>query len=68
MALEVFETYLTRLGTSYAAAEHLTVADFQLINTMMTLETIEFDFSKYKKVPYRLKQQGPILKKQTLFF
>ncbi|XP_023943781.1 glutathione S-transferase 1-1 [Bicyclus anynana] len=50
MALDVLETYFERLGTSYAAANHLTIADFPLINTTMTMEAIDFDFSKYKKV------------------
>lgn len=50
IALDVFETYLERLGTSHAAADHLTIADFQLINSTMTLEAIDFDFSKYKRV------------------
>ncbi|XP_049870829.1 glutathione S-transferase 1-1 [Pectinophora gossypiella] len=50
MALDVFETYLTRLGTSHAAANHLTIADFPLFNSTMTLEAIGFDFSKYAKI------------------
>ncbi|XP_072929344.1 glutathione S-transferase 1-1 [Epargyreus clarus] len=50
MALDVFETYLKRLGTRYAAADHLTIADFQLVNTNMTLEAIGFDFSKYTRI------------------
>lgn len=50
MALDVFETYLDRLGTSHAASENLTIADLQLFNSTMTLEAIDFDFSKYKKV------------------
>ncbi|CAH0582954.1 unnamed protein product [Chrysodeixis includens] len=50
MALEVFETYLTRLGTSYAAGDKLTIADFPLINTTMTLEAVGVDFSKYDKI------------------
>lgn len=54
MALEVLETYFERLGTMYAAANHLTIADFPLINTNMTLEAIDFDFSKYKRVSYNL--------------
>ncbi|XP_045496277.1 glutathione S-transferase 1 isoform X2 [Colias croceus] len=49
IALDVFETYLQRLGTKYAAANQLTIADFQLINSTMTLEAIDFDFSKYQK-------------------
>nr|AWX68896.1 glutathione S-transferase unclassified 1 [Heortia vitessoides] len=50
MALDVMETYMQRLGASYAAAGHLTIADFQLINSVMTLEAIDFDFSQYKKI------------------
>lgn len=50
MALAVFETYLARAGTTHAAADHLTIADFQLINSTMTLEAIGLDFSKYEKV------------------
>nr|WGO51748.1 glutathione S-transferase unclassified 1 [Ectropis grisescens] len=50
IALDVFNTYLTRQGTAYAAGDQLTIADFQLINTNMTLEAIGFDFSKYTKV------------------
>lgn len=50
IALDVFETYFTRLGKEYAAADHLTIADFPLINSTMTLEAIGFDFSKYIKV------------------
>ncbi|XP_059053533.1 glutathione S-transferase 1-1 [Achroia grisella] len=48
--LDVFETYLERLGTSHAAANHVTIADFPLINSIMTLEAIDFDFSKYKRI------------------
>ncbi|XP_052748494.1 glutathione S-transferase 1-1 [Galleria mellonella] len=50
MAMDVFETYLERLGTSYAAANHVTIADFPLINSTMTLEAIDFDISKYKRI------------------
>nr|QLI62203.1 glutathione S-transferase 7 [Streltzoviella insularis] len=50
IALDVFNTYLERLGTKYAAADHLTIADFPLINSTMTLEAIGFDFSKYAKI------------------
>ncbi|CAG9579933.1 unnamed protein product [Danaus chrysippus] len=50
MALDVFETYLERLGTSHAASEKLTIADLQLFNSTMTLEAIDFDFRKYKKI------------------
>ncbi|XP_028026158.1 glutathione S-transferase 1-1 [Bombyx mandarina] len=50
ISLDVLETYLTRTNTSYAAANHLTIADFPLINSTMTLEAIDFDFSKYTKI------------------
>ncbi|XP_046967416.1 glutathione S-transferase 1-1 [Vanessa cardui] len=50
MALEVFETYLSKLGTSHVACDHLTIADFPLFNSTMTLEAIGFDFSKYTKI------------------
>ncbi|KAG6441744.1 hypothetical protein O3G_MSEX001955 [Manduca sexta] len=50
IALDVFETYLNRFGKKYAAADHLTIADFPLINSTMTLEAIGFDFSKYAKI------------------
>lgn len=60
IALEVFNTYLSRLGTAYAAADTLTVADFPLINSTMTLEAIGFDFSKYTKVEFK-QNNGQIL-------
>ncbi|XP_060802045.1 glutathione S-transferase 1-1 [Amyelois transitella] len=50
MALDVFETYMERLGTTHAAGDHLTIADFQLINSTMTLEAVDIDFSKYKRI------------------
>nr|QGZ00476.1 glutathione S-transferase [Glyphodes pyloalis] len=50
IALDVFETYLERLDTSHAAANHLTIADFPLINSTMTLEAINFDFTKYNRI------------------
>uniref|UniRef100_A0A2A4J7E4 Glutathione S-transferase n=1 Tax=Heliothis virescens TaxID=7102 RepID=A0A2A4J7E4_HELVI len=49
-ALDLFDTYLQRLGTSHAAADHLTIADFPLVNSTMLLEVIDFDFSQYKHV------------------
>nr|WJR88240.1 glutathione S-transferase [Agrotis ipsilon] len=48
--LDLFDTYLERLGTSHAAADYLTIADFPLINSTMALEVIDFDFSQYKRV------------------
>lgn len=50
IALDVYEAYLTRTGTTYAAAKHLTIADFPLFNSTMTLEAIDFDFSQYRRV------------------
>ncbi|KAF5304380.1 hypothetical protein FQA39_LY09759 [Lamprigera yunnana] len=47
IALDVFETYLKRLGTKYVAGDHLTIADFQLITATMCLEAIDFDFKNY---------------------
>lgn len=56
MAMEVFETYLNHLGTTYAAADHLTIADFPLINSTMALEAIDVDFSKFPKVSGKARQ------------
>ncbi|XP_077297646.1 glutathione S-transferase 1-like [Arctopsyche grandis] len=50
IALDVFNTYLTKLGKKYAAADNLTIADFPLITATMCLEAIAFDFSSYKMV------------------
>ncbi|CAG9133538.1 hypothetical protein JYU34_004460 [Plutella xylostella] len=50
LVLEVFDTYLARLGARHAAADHLTIADFPLVNSTMTLEAINVDFSKYERV------------------
>ncbi|XP_075976006.1 GST-containing FLYWCH zinc-finger protein [Anticarsia gemmatalis] len=50
MVLDVFETYLGRTNTSYAAGDSLTIADFPLVNTTMTLEAVNLDFSKYPKI------------------
>lgn len=49
-ALEVFETYLQRLGTKYAAGENVTIADFALVSSTLCLEAIAFDFSPYPLV------------------
>ncbi|XP_023295551.2 uncharacterized protein LOC111678435 isoform X1 [Lucilia cuprina] len=49
-ALAVFETYLERLGTKYAAGNHLTIADFALVSATLCLEAISFDFSGYPLV------------------
>jgi len=49
-ALDVFETYLKRAGTKYAAANHLTLADFGLVSATLCLEAIDFDLSPYPLV------------------
>ncbi|XP_065355310.1 glutathione S-transferase 1-1 isoform X2 [Calliphora vicina] len=46
-ALSVFETYLQRLGTKYAASNNLTIADFALVSATLCLEAISFDISEY---------------------
>ncbi|XP_034488673.1 glutathione S-transferase 1-1 isoform X3 [Drosophila innubila] len=49
-ALEVFETYLQRLGTKYAASDNVTIADFALVSSTLCLEAIDFDLSPYPLV------------------
>ncbi|KAH8369183.1 hypothetical protein KR009_003624 [Drosophila setifemur] len=49
-ALDVFETYLERSGTKYAAGDTLTIADFALISATLCLEAIEFDLLQYPLV------------------
>ncbi|KAB0800299.1 hypothetical protein PPYR_06039 [Photinus pyralis] len=50
MALDAFNIYLQQLGTKYAAADHVTIADFQLITATLCLEAINFDISGYPLV------------------
>lgn len=50
IALNVFNTYLGKLGKKYVAADYLTIADFPLVTATMCLEAISFDFSKYTLV------------------
>ncbi|XP_018564199.1 glutathione S-transferase 1-1 [Anoplophora glabripennis] len=50
IALDNFNTYLVRLGTKYAAGDHVTIADFQLVTSTMCLEAINFDISPYPLV------------------
>ncbi|XP_063703029.1 glutathione S-transferase 1-like [Culicoides brevitarsis] len=45
ISLTAFETYLKSSGTKYAAANHLTIADFPLVASVMCLEAIKFNFS-----------------------
>lgn len=47
LALTSFETYLKRTQTKYAAADHLTLADFSLVAGTLSLESINFDFKDY---------------------
>ncbi|KAK9874708.1 hypothetical protein WA026_005527 [Henosepilachna vigintioctopunctata] len=47
IALDNFNTYLQRCESKYAAGDHITIADFQLVTATMCLEAINFDFSKY---------------------
>ncbi|XP_022218260.1 uncharacterized protein LOC111071301 [Drosophila obscura] len=49
-ALEVFETYLERLGSKYAAGDDVTIADFALISATICLEAIDFDLTPYPLV------------------
>lgn len=46
-SLAVFETYLQRLGTKYAAGNHVTIADFALVSATLCLEAIGFDLTPY---------------------
>ncbi|ALC46666.1 gfzf [Drosophila busckii] len=48
--LDVFETYLQRMGTKYAAGENVTIADFALVASTLCLEAIDFDLTPYSQV------------------
>ncbi|XP_035723859.1 glutathione S-transferase 1-like isoform X2 [Vespa mandarinia] len=47
MALDIFNTYLQRENTIYAAGNHLTIADFPLITSTMCLEAISFKLDQW---------------------
>lgn len=47
MALEVFNTYLKRENSAYAAGESLTIADFPLITATLCLEAIGFQLGPW---------------------
>lgn len=49
-ALEVFEEYLKRVGKKFVVADHVTIADFALIASMVCLEGIGFPFDKFNLV------------------
>ena len=46
--LGFLETYLSR--TTYSAADHLTIADFSIVASLMTAETIGHDLTRFPKV------------------
>ncbi|CAG9807626.1 unnamed protein product [Chironomus riparius] len=50
MALEVFEEYLKRIGKKYVVADHITIADFPLVTSMICLEGIAFPYDKFTRV------------------
>ncbi|XP_043268480.1 glutathione S-transferase 1 [Venturia canescens] len=50
MALDVFETYLEREKTRFAASNDLTLADFPLITATMCLEAIDFSLESWPLV------------------
>lgn len=68
IALDFFNTYLKNLGKKYAAAEHVTIADFPLITATMTLEAIGFDFSKYNLVRFGLINIAVLFLLKTFIF
>jgi len=49
-ALDVFEEYLKRVGKKYVVADHVTVADFALIASVLCLEGVGVPFDKYPLV------------------
>ena len=50
IALDVFNTYLQREDSEYAAGNTLTIADFPLITATMCLEAIDFKLSAWPYV------------------
>ncbi|CAD1477723.1 unnamed protein product, partial [Heterotrigona itama] len=50
IALDVFNTYLQRENTEYAASNTLTIADFPLITATMCLEAIDFKLNAWPYV------------------
>lgn len=49
-ALGVFEEYLKRIGKKYVVADHVTIADFPLVSSMVCLEGIGFGFNEFSLV------------------
>ncbi|KYM93299.1 Glutathione S-transferase 1-1 [Atta colombica] len=52
IALDIFNTYLQRENSEYAAGNSLTIADFPLITATMCLEAIDFKLDAW---PYVMK-------------
>ncbi|XP_050453858.1 glutathione S-transferase 1 [Cataglyphis hispanica] len=50
MALDIFNTYLQRENSAYAAGNDLTIADFPLITATMCLEAIDFKLDAWPYV------------------
>lgn len=64
IALAAFETYMSRTGTKFVAGDHLTIADFPLVTSVMCLEGINFNIDQYPLVKAwyaNFKQQYPEL-------
>nr|QCC89040.1 glutathione S-transferase unclassified [Meteorus pulchricornis] len=47
MALDIFETYLKRTNSAYAAGDSLTIADFPLVTATLCLEAIDFSIAPW---------------------
>ncbi|XP_011307714.1 glutathione S-transferase 1, isoform D [Fopius arisanus] len=50
MSLDIFDTYLDKLKSKYAAGDHLTIADFPLNTATLCLEAIGFSLSPWPHV------------------
>ncbi|XP_015589913.1 glutathione S-transferase 1 [Cephus cinctus] len=50
MGLDIFETYLKRDNSTYAAGNDLTIADFPLVTATMCLEAIDFKLGPWPRV------------------
>ncbi|XP_060526985.1 uncharacterized protein LOC132702411 [Cylas formicarius] len=65
IALDNFNTYLERSGTKYAASDHVTIADFQLVTATMCLEAINSniisDYPLVKRWYHTYKEEYPQL-------
>lgn len=46
----VFEEYLRRVGKKFVVADHVTIADFPLVASLVCLEGIGYSFSKHALV------------------